>query len=419
MPTSRRVFLKQSAGTAAAAVILGSSTRPVAAEEHTTFAIMGDYGTESHAERQVANMIASWSPNFVATTGDNVYSGEDRNAFDVLTRKVGRFYGQFVDNGTFYPALGNHDWGHPGTQLLDCNTNSCWGGWSDFFTLPGNGRYFDVRHGPVHLFVLDDYYLEPDGNRVDSAQADWLRTTAAASDAPWKIATHHQPAWGSYQQFRTFQWPFQEWGIDAVFCGHIHAYERLKMGEMAYVLTGAGGANLHGDPGVRDPNQRALFTSRHGASRGTATATTLRLEFVDIQGVVQDQVDMVKAASAPPVEVENKAPTTTISAPQNGSITDRSPRVQGWATAPQGVGRIDLILKNTDSNQYWNEQTGALQRRWRPIPITPERPGEPATPWLFDAQPIPAGRYMTRAWTRSTQGNGDPQGTPKVNFIVR
>ena len=35
------------------------------------FAVIGDYGANTPAEGQVATMVASWSPDFVITTGDN------------------------------------------------------------------------------------------------------------------------------------------------------------------------------------------------------------------------------------------------------------------------------------------------------------------------------------------------------------
>src|SRR5207253_9328778 len=37
------------------------------------FAIVGDYGTGTQTEQDVANLVHGWNPDFVATTGDNNY----------------------------------------------------------------------------------------------------------------------------------------------------------------------------------------------------------------------------------------------------------------------------------------------------------------------------------------------------------
>lgn len=256
--STRRVFLQRAAGLAAGATLLTQAPQLVGAQSQTVFGVVGDYGKNNGPEGRVANLIRSWNPDFVATTGDNVYTGVDAQTIEVLQTKVGKFYGQFIDSQSFFPALGNHDWGHPGTPMLACDINGCFGAWNDYFKLPGNGRYYDVRRGNVHLFVLDDYYLEPDGNKVDSKQAQWLRTAAAASDAPWKIVTHHFGGYGSFGQFNAFRWPFEQWGIDAVLSGHHHVYERLKIGNIPYITTGTGGAGLNNGAQWTHPNRKSL-----------------------------------------------------------------------------------------------------------------------------------------------------------------
>ena len=40
------------------------------------FAVIGDYGSGSHHERDVAQMIESWKPDFITTVGDN-HRGDD------------------------------------------------------------------------------------------------------------------------------------------------------------------------------------------------------------------------------------------------------------------------------------------------------------------------------------------------------
>lgn len=314
----RRQFLQHAASVAVvgafAAVGLGPDPAAAEAIRRTpgvfTIALLGDYGTESAGQRAVADMIGRWDPRAVFTLGDNVYSGDDVDPWEVLDRKVVRYFSTFVDEGRFFPALGNHDWGDPGTALLwpdgDGGTT---GAWHDLFDLPGNGRYYDVRLGPLHAFVLDDYYREPDGHLEGSVQAQWLQGAAAASDATWKIAVHHFPPYASPGRGATsIRWPFEEWGIAASFAGHYHHYERQRRGGVSYIVSGLGGAPF-GFAGRADPASHRLYASQHGASRVWVTEQALLVEFVSVDGVVRDEfvidrraVGNGSASPAPAVE---------------------------------------------------------------------------------------------------------------------
>jgi hypothetical protein len=97
------------------------------------FAVIGDFGNASSSERAVADMVQSWDPDFVATTGDNNYLGSYESA-------ICPFYGEYVPAcgapvNRFFPAIGNHDSGQ------------------QFFGVPNT---YDVVRGDVHLFVIDN-----------------------------------------------------------------------------------------------------------------------------------------------------------------------------------------------------------------------------------------------------------------------
>src|SRR5512134_3630713 len=53
------------------------------------FAVIGDYGSGSDKERDVAQVIESWKPDFIATLGDNNYPD---GAAETIDRNVGRFF---------------------------------------------------------------------------------------------------------------------------------------------------------------------------------------------------------------------------------------------------------------------------------------------------------------------------------------
>ena len=141
------------------------------------FAVIGDYGSASQPEADVATLVKSWSPDFIITVGDNNYPS---GAASTIDDNIGQNYHDFIApylglwgpgaaSNRFFPSLGNHDWATTGAQP-----------YLDYFTLPNNERYYDLIWGPVHLFAIDSDQNEPDGVTSASIQAGWLQSELAA-----------------------------------------------------------------------------------------------------------------------------------------------------------------------------------------------------------------------------------------------
>ncbi len=253
-------------------------------------AVIGDFGDAAQAEADVAALVHGWQVDYVLTVGDNNYPDGEAHTID---ENIGQYYRQYiypyvgdygpgaVDENRFFPALGNHDWntGHVRAYL-------------DYFTLPGNERYYDVLFGPVHLFVLDSNEWEPDGYTADSAQATWLQAQMAASDAPWKLVTlHHAPysSGASHGSDLARQWPFAEWGATAVLAGHEHTYERLHADEIVYFVNGLGGRRrIHAFAGTAVASSAVRYNQDYGAMLITATETCLNFSFFNRAGETID-----------------------------------------------------------------------------------------------------------------------------------
>src|SRR5687767_15134736 len=82
------------------------------------FAVIGDYGLEGPEAEAVANLVKSWAPDFIATSGDNNYFF---GAASTIDTNIGRYYHAYIHpyKGTFgpgattnrfFPTLGDHDW---------------------------------------------------------------------------------------------------------------------------------------------------------------------------------------------------------------------------------------------------------------------------------------------------------------------
>jgi hypothetical protein len=256
----------------------------------TRFAVIGDYGNASSGEAAVAALVADRNPSFVLTTGDNNYPS---GGFDTIDANIGQFYHQFIAPyrgqygpgaavNRFFPSLGNHDWGTPDAAP-----------YLDYFSLPGNERYYEVVIDDVQLFALDSDRNEPDGNTVDSLQAVWLKARLAESTSRWRVIYFHESPYssGPHGAATGMRWPFREWGASVVISGHDHIYERLSVEGLPYVVNGVGGKSLY-SLGELDPHSLVLHTDQIGALFGRATATRFELRFVNLDGDVVDELTL-------------------------------------------------------------------------------------------------------------------------------
>jgi hypothetical protein len=267
--------------------------------ETVRFAVIGDYGSGDQNEADVANLVKSWNPDLIITTGDNNY---DYGAAETIDQNIGQFYHEFIypyqgiygqgaDTNRFFPSLGNHDWytldgdGMPYPYL-------------DYFKLPqresGNERYYDFEWGPVHFFALDSDSREPDGVGRSSIQAAWLQSRLAESTAPWKIVYGHHPPYSSglHGSIDWMRWPFAEWGATAYLAGHDHTYERLVIDGFPYFINGLGGGRIYYFNIPLDGSQ-VRYNGDYGAMLVEATKQEIIFQFINRSGEVIDTYMLV------------------------------------------------------------------------------------------------------------------------------
>jgi tartrate-resistant acid phosphatase type 5 len=279
-------------------------------DQKLTFAIVGDQGWGNQAEADVAAMIKTWSPAFIATVGDNIYQ---LSTSMTLAQADQRFaetntlqYGDFISAQKFFPSIGNHDTDYdPGT-----GTNPAAPVWyrSKFpYAFQNNTKnYYRVHfnEGPVELFVLssglrtDGTHFEPDGHTVGSVQYQWLRQALESSTAMFKIVVFHHPPYSSGSKYHPglthMRWDFGAMGADAVFSGHEHNYERWLNKEIPYVITGHGGAPLNGFHNPNPAHTKVDDPPRHGAMRLTTEGYRLKVEAVMLDGTIFDTFYITK-----------------------------------------------------------------------------------------------------------------------------
>jgi hypothetical protein len=259
------------------------------------FAVIGDYGIAGQAELDVANQVKSWDPDFIVTVGDNNYP---TGSADTIDANIGQYYHDFIypyigsygagaSANRFFPILGNHDWYTENAQP-----------YLDYFSLPGNERYYDFVQGPVHFFMLDGDPVEPDGNSAASIQAQWLQNMLSASASPWNIVLVHQAPFSSalHGSNTDLQWPYQAWGADAVLSGHDHTYERIIQNGLPYFVNGLGGAPRY-NFGIPVDGSQIRYNADYGAMLVDATDNTLSFQFITRSGIIIDSFLLSKVHS--------------------------------------------------------------------------------------------------------------------------
>jgi 3',5'-cyclic AMP phosphodiesterase CpdA len=208
-------------------------------EGSVRFAILGDAGTGGSAQRRVARRLAAthaiYPFEFVLMLGDNLYGSEDSADY---ARKFETPYKPLLDAGVkFYAALGNHD--DPSQAFYKP------------FNMDGKRYYsFKAPNGSVRFFALDSNYMQQE-------QLTWLEKELAASGSDWKIAFFHHPLYssgerhGSDEKLREQLEPlFVKHGMEVVFTGHEHFYERLKpQKNIHYIISGAAAKLRRGNIG--------------------------------------------------------------------------------------------------------------------------------------------------------------------------
>jgi predicted phosphodiesterase len=272
-----------------------------------SFGVIGDTaGVEIPAA--IAAELAGTGVDLVLHAGDVIYPDGRAEYYD-----PGFFvpWAPLLARAPVLPVLGDHD----------VRTNNA-APFFEVFDLPSNGvtgqpRFYSFRQGDAEFFCLD---VESSRYGKGSPQYRWLEEGLRESTATWKFVIVFEPPFTSLHsniiERLTLTPLFERYGVDIVFSGHEHLYERSqpirlfgKKGKpVTYVVEGGGGAALSNfDP----ENFTAIVASIHGYVTVTIEEGALFLEAHELGGGVVDSFSLQKppgAPALPPVRFSPRSP---------------------------------------------------------------------------------------------------------------
>jgi len=252
------------------------------------FAVIGDTGTGDKMEDEVGRQMALSRQKFPFTftimLGDNIYGSERPQDFD--TKFIKPYKALLDAKVEFYATLGNHD--DPNHRFYKP------------FNM-GGVRYHTFKKGNVRFFVIDSNYLDPD-------QVKWLEKELGTSGSDWKIAYFHHPLYttaarGPEVELRTILEPiFVKYGVDVVFSGHEHVYERIKPQKGIYYFTAGGAAKLRGGDTRKGPLTDATFDSDRSFMLVEVSGNDLYFQAISRTGMTVDKGVLHRLAHNPVVK---------------------------------------------------------------------------------------------------------------------
>jgi 3',5'-cyclic AMP phosphodiesterase CpdA len=200
------------------------------------FAAIGDNGTGDRPQyevgEQMAKARAAFPFDFVIMLGDNMYGGQARADF---IKKFETPYAALLNAGVkFMASLGNHD------RPENINYQQ--------FNMNGQ-RYYSYVRGNVRFLALDT------STGMDQKQLAWIETSLRDAREDWKICYFHHPLYsnaerhGASVDLRVLLEPlFVKYGVNVVFSGHDHVYERIKPQKgIYYFVSGSAGQLRRGN----------------------------------------------------------------------------------------------------------------------------------------------------------------------------
>ncbi len=300
-PYFYRVESEDSAGLRIESELLSFQTANHA-ETPFAFGVLGDTQFNPRVSKKLTDMLWMQRPNFFVIAGDLVDTGPEKWQW---TEQFFPGLSPLASRVCLFPVIGNHE----------RNTKYYY----DYMSLPDPEYYYQFTYGNADFFILDSNKECGPG----SEQWKWLETALKESDAVWKFVSYHHPSYSSdeddygdmwrgrseygEQRLRPLSRLYDKYGVDIVWNGHIHSYERswpLKNDKVTeqdgtiYLVTGGGGGGLEVAGPIKPYFQNNVKHGHHYCLVGV-NGRTLEFKAFDLEGRLFDYLKIDKRHAEP------------------------------------------------------------------------------------------------------------------------
>jgi MYXO-CTERM domain-containing protein len=215
-------------------------------EQPFTFVVVGDTRTDADAHQSVVDAIRNnvGAPDMYLNTGDLVEDGGEADQW----AEFFAIEGGLMAEAPLFPVAGNHDDVENDSYYVQYfhmpESSSATENWYAFTF--GNTRFVVVDTNEDFVTGSEQYaWLEAE-LAAASTEAAIVHIVVAFHDPPYTSGAHGVFDPDDWQPPRTYLVPlFTRYGVDVVFNGHDHHYERTEVSQtdgVLYVVAGGGGA---------------------------------------------------------------------------------------------------------------------------------------------------------------------------------
>jgi acid phosphatase type 7 len=239
------------------------------------FIVYGDTRTQHDIHQQIVDRILETSPDIIFHTGDLVENGLDAGEWEMFNGITS----VLRSSAEMFPVAGNHE------------QESSY--YYDNFNLPNNEKWYDVEYDNIHFIVLNSNL----SLYTDSEQYMWLEDNLQniKKNIKFTVVFFHHPLFSTGPHSADEMGVgdiliplFERSGVDLVFSGHDHDYERSMFNDIYYIVSGGGGAPLYDQVSTSKYSQ--VFESKHHFCTLYLTNETLQMKVFDLDSILIDEI---------------------------------------------------------------------------------------------------------------------------------
>ena len=269
--------------------------------EPFTFGVIGDTEARPHVNFQVAQLLWDERPNFVINLGDLTDGGKKNHKFE-WTHEYFAGITPLASRIPIFPVAGNGE------------SDLYW--YNRYHKLPAPEAFYTFTFGDAQFFMLnsnDKAAFAPGGE-----QYTWLEDQLKQSTATWKFVCHHHAPYSSDENDYGDSWKeksslgdlkvraivplYEKYGVDIVFFGHLHTYQRTlpifenhidEKNGVVYLQGGGAGGNLEDFAPNRSWFSGKTYRGHHYFTISVLNQT-LQMKMYDSDGNMKDFMTIEK-----------------------------------------------------------------------------------------------------------------------------